>query len=261
MSADPREAAALADVLARPDDDDARLTYADAIAHRDAERAELIAVQVKLARGRREHYMPDGKSDLLDRERALLHRRGKAWAAPVADLVLDYRFRRGFPEEVTMDTATFLARANELYQRAPVLHLTLRDARDHMAALAASPALARLESLALYKCQIGDEGAKLLAASPHLRRLRWLHLGFNDIGTAGIEALAASPNLPSLGYLGFQGNKIDDPTPRIGGQDEYGMVHDMELPEAGRDLVRRFGDRAWLTTQVRSDWPPDRDAV
>lgn len=261
MSADPREAAAFADVIARPEDDAARLAYADAIVHRDAERAELIDVQVKLARGRREHYMPEGKSELYRREQALLNRRAKAWAADLEDLVLASKLRRGFPEEVTMDAATFLARADELYRRAPVLHLTLRDARSHTAALFAAPALARLHSLSLHSCHIGDEGARHLADSPHLGKLRWLDLSLNDIGQAGLEALAASTNLPSLGYLGFTSNKVDDPTPRIGGQDEYGMVHDMEHPEAGRDLVRRFGDRAWLTTQIRSDWPPARDGV
>lgn len=261
MSADPREAAAFANVIANPDDDDARRAYADAIVHTDAERAELIDVQLKLAHGRRNHYLPDGKIDLYTRQEALLNRRAKAWAAPLADLVLAAKFRRGFPEEVTVDAPTFLARADELYRRAPVLHLTVRNAAGHTAALFASPHLARLRSLSLYKCHIGDDGARDLAASPHLGNVRWLDVSFNDLGQAGLEAIAASPNLPSLGYLGFTGNKIEDPMPRIGGQDEYGAVHDMEHPEAGRDLVRRFGDRAWLTVPPRSDWPPDRDAV
>jgi len=261
MSADPREAAAFADVIARPDDDAARLAYADAIVHRDAERAELIEVQVKLAHGRREHYKPENKSELYRREQALLNRRAQAWAASLGDLVLAYNFRRGFPEEVTMDTQTFLARHDELYQRSPVLHLTLRDARGHTAELFASPALSRLHSLSLYKCNVGDEGAIHLASSPHLRNVRWLDLSFNDIGTPGLEAIAASANLPSLGYLGFTANKVEDPTPSIGGIEENGLVHDMEHPESGRELVRRFGERAWLTTQVRSDWPPARDGV
>ena len=262
MSADPREEAAFADVIARPDDDAARIAYADAIVHRDAERTELIEVQVEQARARREHFMHERESELYRREQALLNRRAWAWAAPLADLVLACKFRRGFAEEVTMDTATFLARADELYGRTPVLHLTLRDAAGHTEALFASPALARLQSLSLYKCEIGDAGAKHLADSQHLTRLRWLDLSFNNIGMAGLEAIAASPNLPSLGYLGFRNNAVpEDPTPRIGGQEANRLVHDMEHPQLGRELVRRFGDRSWLTMQVRSDWPPDRDAV
>lgn len=262
MSSDPREEAAFADVIARPDDDAARLAYADAIVHRDAERAELIEVQVEQARARREHFMHERESELYRREQALLNRRAKAWSASLADIVVACKFRRGFPEEVTMDTATFLARADELYRRAPVLHLTLRDAAGHTAALFASPALARLHSLSLYKCQIGDAGATHLAKSLHLKGLRWLDLSFNNIGMQGLEAIAASPNLPSLGYLGFRNNAVaEDPTPRIGGQEANGLVHDMEHPQLGRDLVRRFGDRPWLTVGIRPDWPPDRDAV
>jgi uncharacterized protein (TIGR02996 family) len=262
MAVDAHEAAAFAAVIARPDDDAARLAYADAIVHHDAERAELIGVQVEQARARREHFLHDRESELYRREQALLNRCASAWGAPLADIVIACKFRRGFAEEVTMDTAAFLARSEELFARAPILHLTLRDAAGHVAALFASHALGRLRSLSLYQCRIGDAGARHLADSPHLERLRWLDLSFNDIGMPGLEAIAASPRLPSLGYLGFRNNAVaEDPTPRVGGQEANGLVHDMEHPALGRELVRRFGDRPWLTVRVRPDWPPDRDAV
>jgi uncharacterized protein (TIGR02996 family) len=263
MSADPREAAALAAVIQHPDDDDARLAYADVIAHHDAERAELIHAQVVLARGRRTQTKPDRWNEHYTREQGLLNRRGAAWAAAagLGDLITAYKFRRGFLEEVTVDAATFLARAADLYARAPVLHLTLTGARGHTAALFASPALARLHSLSLYKNEVGDAGAEHLAGSPYVRGLHWLELSHNGITQTGLDAIAASPNLPALAYLGFRGNAVDDPGPRIGGQDEYGLVHDMEYPDAGKELMRRFGPKTWLTTPVRSDWPPARDAV
>jgi uncharacterized protein (TIGR02996 family) len=253
--------AALTVVLDHPEEDAPRLAYADVVADRDPERAELIRIQVELARGRRTHTRPASWSSLYRRQLALLHRCGAEWAAPVQGLAVAHDFRRGFVEEVTVEAAVFLARAAELYRRAPIRHLTLRSARGLTGPLFASPALARLESLSLYKNAIGDEGAAQLADSPHLAGLRWLDLGFNDIGMTGLEAIAASSKLPALGYLGFQGNKVDDPTPSIGGIEDSGVVHDMEYPALGKELVRRFGGRAWLTTPVRSDWPPDRDAV
>ena len=76
----------------------------------------------------------------------------------------------------------------------------------------------------------------------------------------GLEAIAASDRLPSLRYVGFSGNAIDNPMPRIGGVEANGLVHDMEYPETSRALVRRFGPRRWLMPSVRPDWPPDRDA-
>ena len=60
-----------------------------------------------------------------------------------------------------------------------------------MAALAGSPQLSGLTSLALWGNAVTDAGAQALARSPHLGRLRWLGLQDTQVSTAGRRALRA----------------------------------------------------------------------
>jgi uncharacterized protein (TIGR02996 family) len=239
-------------VVDAPADDAPRLAYAGAIAATDPERAELIRIQIALARARKARTPLDGPS--LRREHELLDAHGAAWAGDIRSLVAKLQFLRGFVEVVTLDAAAFLARADELYRRAPVLHLDLTGAAPVAAPLFGSPHLARIKSLNLTANALGDAGAALLAGSPHLANLEWLDLSRNQIGAAGLEALAASDRLPRLGYLDFSANAIDDPTPQHA--DEY----DAESTVA-KQLQARYGQRAWLDATPRSTWPPPRDAV
>ncbi|HET7504340.1 MAG TPA: hypothetical protein VFK02_25135 [Kofleriaceae bacterium] len=239
-------------VVDAPTDDAPRLAYARAIAASDPERAELIELQLAVARARKTHTAPPAGA--LDREFRLIRDRGAAWAADVKPLVDKWQYLRGFVEVVTLPAAAFLQRAADLYRRAPVLHLDLTGAKPVAAALFASPHLARLVSLKLAGEGLGDAEAKLLAASPHLARLEWLDLSRNQIGAAGLEAIAASSHLPRLGYVSFAANAVADPTPQHA--DEY----DADSAVA-KQLQAKYGPRAWLTARQRSDWPPPRDAV
>ena len=239
-------------VVDAPTEDAPRLAYAGAVAASDPERAELIRIQIALARARKAHTAPDDPA--LARELALIRAHGDAWAADVKPLVTKWQYLRGFVEVVWLDAADFLARAAELYRRAPVLHLDLTAVKPVAAALFGSPHLARIQSLRLAGNALGDAEAALLAGSPHLSNLEWLDLGRNQIGAAGLEAIAASDRLPRLGYLGFSGNAIADPTPQHA--DEY----DAESAVA-RQLQAKYGPRAWLDPRTRSTWPPPRDAV
>ncbi|HEU4730542.1 MAG TPA: hypothetical protein VFT22_21740 [Kofleriaceae bacterium] len=244
--------ALLAAVVDAPTDDAPRLAYARAVAASDPERAELIELQLAVARARRTHTAPPAGA--LDREHRLIRDRGAAWAADLRPLVDKWQYLRGFVEVVTLPAAAFLARAAELYRRAPVLHLDLTGVQRVAAELFASPHLARIVSLKLAGDGLGDAEAKLLAASPHLARLEWLDLSRNQIGAAGLEAIAASSGLPRLGYLGFAANAVPDPTPQHA--DEY----DADSGVA-RQLQGKYGPRAWLSARPRSGWPPPRDAV
>jgi uncharacterized protein (TIGR02996 family) len=62
-------------------------------------------------------------------------------------------------------------------------------------ALATSPNVARLTTLTLTACQIGDEGVFVLASSPHLANLRHLHLEAETVSPAAAILLANSPYL------------------------------------------------------------------
>jgi hypothetical protein len=188
------------------------------------------------------------------RGHALSTEHGARWAADVRELVDGYVFWRGFVEEVTLPAPRFLANAAALYRRAPILHLTLTDARAVAAELFASPYLSRIQSLSLFRNGLGDAEATLLARSRQLANLTWLDLPMNQIGRVGLEALAASQLLPKLRYVGFEDNAIPDPTPRFA--DEY----DADSPVA-IELQAKYGPRPWLSVAGHGDWPPPRDAA
>jgi uncharacterized protein (TIGR02996 family) len=85
-----------------------------------------------------------------------------------------------------------------------LLHIEAGDLRRLLESLTPG----RLRSLRLCRCQIGDEGARVLAESPALSGLRELDLFENGIGPAGAEALAKSPYLENLTDLGLSTNAI-----------------------------------------------------
>ena len=255
---DEREDGALAGLYQRlvsaPLDDTPRLAYAEAVQDADPERTEFIWMQVEQRRLRRDRSRDDRGQELARRTFQLRSDRGTEWAREVRTLVAGYQFFRGFVEAVWLDAATFLARAPELYERAPVLQLYLSGAGPVARELFASPYLRRIRGLSLLRCELGDSEAGLIASSPCLTELEWLDLGLNHIGAAGVTALAASSGLPRLGYVGLRGNAVDDPTPR------HADGHDADSPLAA-DLQARYGRREWLSTHLRAVWPPDRDLV
>jgi uncharacterized protein (TIGR02996 family) len=239
-------------VIDAPTDEAPRLAYAGAIAARDPERAELIEIQIALSRARRAHTPPDDKA--LNRELAVIRAHGAAWAADVAPLVDKWQYLRGFIEVVTLDAAAFLANADALYRRAPVLHLDLTGVAAVAGALFGSPHLTRIVSLKLAGEALGDAEATLLARSPYLTSLEWLDVSRNQIGAHGLEELAASIRLPRLGYVQFAANAVADPTP------QHADAYDAASATA-KQLQARYGARAWLDPRTRSTWPPPRDAV
>ena len=255
---DEREDGALAGlyqrVVSAPLDDTPRLAYAEAVQDADPERTEFIWMQIEQRRLRRDRSSDERRQELALRSAQLRSDRGTEWAREVRTLVDGYQFYRGFVEAVWLDAAAFLARAPELYERAPVLQLYLSGAGAVAQQLFASPHLRRIRGLGLVRCELGDAEAGLIASSPYLPELEWLDLGRNHIGAAGVTALAASSGLPRLGYVDLLGNAIDDPTPRRADD------HDADSLFAA-DLQARYGRREWLSAHSRAVWPPDRDLV
>jgi serine/threonine protein kinase len=101
--------------------------------------------------------------------------------------------------------------ASPALARRSVLYLSGNQITDVGAkALAASPHMANLTRLVLWDNLIGDEGVAALAASPSLANLTALDLGRNRVGDAGARALAASPHLAALGALILVSNQIGD---------------------------------------------------
>jgi uncharacterized protein (TIGR02996 family) len=255
---DEREDGALAGlyqrVVAAPLDDTPRLAYAEAVQDADPERTEFIWMQIEQRRLRRDRVSDERQLEISLRSAYLKADRSAEWAREVRTLVAGYQFYRGFVEAVWLDAATFLARAAELYERAPVLQLYLSGAAPVAQELFASPYLSRIRGLSLLRCELGDAEAGLIANSPYLSELEWLDLGLNHVGAAGVRALAASAALPRLGYVGLLGNALDDPTPQHA--DDYDADSLMAT-----ELQARYGRREWLSAHSRAVWPPDRDLV
>jgi uncharacterized protein (TIGR02996 family) len=217
-----QEDAFLQAVIESPDDDTPRLVYADWLdEHGDAARAEFIRVQVRLAGGD-----PKGIDRLHRRERDLLWKHEKEWAAPLHRIVRRARFVRGFPERVTLTAGSFLAHADTLFRRAPVRHLILTEVGkllpqiadsphlDHVRvlefrtfwgqkirALVRSPHLGNLTELILRFSGLEDRDADVLADAPRLARLRVLDLYGCALGPTGVRAIATSPHLAGLTEL------------------------------------------------------------
>lgn len=251
------EHALYAAVLADPDDAAPRRALAAHYDGRGDPHGELIRIQLELA-AKAARGQLDGK--LIQRERALLAAHGRAWAAPLADLIAGYAFHRGFIGEVTLPVDRFLDAAPTLFAAAPIQHLNLTAPRARWAELLRSPYLARLASLALERLELGDDDARALARADALRGLRYLSLAKNKIGQPGVEALAASPWLASLDVLDLTKNPCD-PIPRPGGHDVDGRVTAIDRPPLANELVARYGARPWLANPEDPDtWPLPRDA-
>ena len=133
----------LAAVLANPDDDAARLVYADFLSQSGDERGELIAVQCALGSA------PKGKrTALLKREKELLKANAKKWSQHASQVALECRFVRGFVGTIKATANAFTHHGAKLFETDPVEELIL-----------SKPAAAGLD---------------LLSEAEHLGRLRKL---------------------------------------------------------------------------------------
>jgi uncharacterized protein (TIGR02996 family) len=244
-------------VIERPDDDAPRRACADALDSLGDPRGRFIRVQLRVAGAEREGTPAALLREASHEADTLLNTHGAAWTAALCPPCTMALFVRGFVEHVALAARDFVVHGPRLLTLAPIRHLDLSGPAADAAALFASPALARVRSLQLDRCGLGDDEAALLAASPQLGQLEWLELMRNDIGFGGARALAASAGLQRLRYVGFFGNRID-PTEEV--FIDQGIVIDRALPPEGELLEQEFGPVAWLrtTAQTSDDLPPRR---
>jgi uncharacterized protein (TIGR02996 family) len=184
-------------ILAQPEETVPRLIYADWLEeHGNMARAELIRLQCA------------GQNEL--RQAQLLQQYANSWTDPIFQNVYQYRFHRGFIEEITVPARVFLEYGERFFAHAPIRLLRLIGAQGLMERLAQMPVLSRLQALHLTDCAVGDEGAQALAHSPHLANLQTLRLGANALNDRGVETLSDSSYLGELQTLVLRGNLIGD---------------------------------------------------
>src|SRR5579884_1433621 len=200
----------LREVQARPDEDWPRLVYADWLEeHGDPDRAELIRVQCRLAAMSLWH--PERRG-LAVREYDLLARHSARWSAPLRGAVPRWWFRRGFVEHVRATPAQLLRHAGMLWDQFPLREVLLDNPETAgVRKLAASPWLARVETLDLTHSRMGDEGLRTLLASPHARGLRGLMLQWCGLTAAGLRVLARAEGMAALENLELSANEEAGP--------------------------------------------------
>jgi uncharacterized protein (TIGR02996 family) len=200
-------------ILDSPEDDAPRLQYAACLdATEQGERAELIRVQIELAR-LEEAAAPDAdptaqEDRLYARAEELLAEH--AWHLSLPDIPgIDwgggphYGFERGFMCRLSVaDADAFCTQLGRAFEVAPITEVTFSGASDaDLAAIVASPHLSRLTGLRITFGEVGDKGAVAVALCPCATRLRSLTFFCCKVGPAGAAALAQSPHLAGLREL------------------------------------------------------------
>lgn len=232
----------------------------------DPARARFVTLGLDLARALRERDSYSRCTSIEAEQRAVaplalreLWQASLMAAAGGAGGGLKPAFGRGFPERITIDAATFLARAPDLYAAAPILDLVLADVTPVADELFESPFLARIRSLDFARAEMTAVNLKKLASSPFLGKLLWLNLYGQPCGMPGLEALARSRALPALSWVGGGGRDTPDVNPRAR-EDESGVIGHEANPIAST-LAGRFGSRLWLERTWDSQEPPRPEAL
>lgn len=240
-------------IIASPNDDAARLVWADAVG---GERGEFVVVQCDLARGGLSIAETVARRK---RERELLETHGERWAK-LDGLASSWEFRRGFVEAATVEAAVFVSRAAEILGAAPVLR-SLRatgfectvSAEDQwlsgvhlepaMKELLTVPELARIDRLAIcravmvheppdppsqpyhqrYETGRGDDVATALVGGRILSRVNGLAFENSELTSLGVHALVASNQLAAIEALRLGRvivrRHVDEPAPSDGWSD------------------------------------------
>jgi uncharacterized protein (TIGR02996 family) len=240
------QVALLRAIATQPDDDNARLVYADWLADNgQADRGEFIRIQCAHARCLRAGKLFAGE----EREQQLLSLYGDIWETdyPAIRGVKWSGFWRGFPGVTVANSSTLAKNANTIWDAAPVESVVLEKLDQKGAAalvkcpqlsrfrvleiksfrpraanneplrtLFASPALSGLWWLAFTgNSHLDTEVMEWLANSEALRNLEMLTLRFCGINDGGARALAASPHLNKLRDIDLTGHEFTNDTPSV----------------------------------------------
>lgn len=150
-------------VLDHPDDDAARLAYAEWIGTSDPARADLIRRQLK-----------------GDAAGSLLQEHGPRWSEEFAPWgARDIVYRRGFAEAMSLTGRSLISLGATLFDRTPLREVRLIAVNFLIAELSDCEHLGKLEVLNLRGNQIGDEDGERLMRSPWLVGLKQLILEGN----------------------------------------------------------------------------------
>src|SRR5262245_32988540 len=109
-----------------PENDAPRLVFADWLdEHGQPERAEFIRLQCALIELPENH--PD-RPPKAARAEQLLKVHEKAWLGPLCELLMEWRFWRGFVASAVVDLRVFVGKTREIFRHAPLEWVQFRRA-------------------------------------------------------------------------------------------------------------------------------------
>ncbi len=243
-------------ICGQPDDDTARLVYADWLAENgEPDRGEFIRVEVELAR-----TPPTTEDDerrrrvLLDRRAELLKRHAKAWLAPFTPFAKESSFERGFVQQLNVSANAFLQNAARWFAVTPLTRVRFTDCSvwDRglliwmSEALFTSAHLSRLVTITIEQQGVTSGNLEPLAGHPNLSRLRELNLSWNNLRSEGAELIADMPQLAELESLDLCGNNINDTGARALAESKH--LHRLKELRLSRNPIH---DRAWSALEER----------
>ena len=195
-------AAFLSTIRTTPDDDTARLVYADFLDEQgspaDAARGEFIRVQIELARL---SETDPKRLALEDRENELLRAHEAAWLGALPRSITGWTFERGFLTELSGEPAAFeLDAVRDAFDRHPITRLRINGLQqfDACKPLIGSSWLGRVRELELSNVSLSDSAAGKLLATPGLTNLTALKLTRVSEAVQLGRVLSACPALPNL---------------------------------------------------------------
>jgi uncharacterized protein (TIGR02996 family) len=172
-------------IRANPDDDTARLVFADWLDEHDDPLGAFIRVQVELEPIRYRIDNPRAR-ELHKREEELLREHRGAWLGKAKKIGTNWpeygpQFRRGLPNHANLSLDTFLKHGKTLFAACPTLReVSVFGVANRCAELAKCPHLAKLDTLEIADWPT-EEDAEALAASPHIKTIShfkiWLAAG------------------------------------------------------------------------------------
>jgi uncharacterized protein (TIGR02996 family) len=196
--------ALLAAIVAQPDDDAARLVYADWLQeHGQERRAQFIRAQVWAERA--EPFGPEARKQARLAESLIEGFRGE-WVRHLQQRLVAWGFRRGFVEHAEVNVATFARDAAELFRLEPIRSLRLVRFASGLTTVALDPffevpQLERVSRLDFTGFQLAPVELEPLAMCRHLANLTDLCLHAAPLLPNWLRDLLAGPVLPALAGL------------------------------------------------------------
>jgi uncharacterized protein (TIGR02996 family) len=177
--------------------------------HGQAERAELVRLQCKLAA-----WVPDWKERqaLIARQDELIATHRDAWLGPLQKLCGRIHFERGLAH-LTTGPRTFQRKAfQKAFKAEKALVESIRIANlPALKQVGTVEALAWVPALSLNGLDLTEGSLDPILTSPHLEGLDRLDLANNRLTAKEIERLAAAPLVRNLAHLDLRNNFLRNP--------------------------------------------------